>query len=621
MRAAVYVRVSMDAQAREDRLSLPEQIDKCREYVTAQGWTEVATLKETGTGAHLDERSRMSELRAMVASGLVDVVVAWHPDRLSRDPDHRAVLRYEFAKAGARYATVHDHYADGTRMGSAMDYLTGLGSAQELDDLRRRTGAGRRRKMHGDPEHGIAPRPIGSQAPDFGLTWADERKPDGRLRKERLVEDPDTIGWVRWLFGQYDAGISLRGLRSRLEALGVKPPASARTGSTVWSPATLRGVLTNEHYLGIGHANTTMTVKGPTGKKRSVLRPRAEWVRLPEGTFPAVVDEALFSRVQDRIRQNKKECPPGNRTPKVALLRRGVGRCGYCGNNLQVNEGNGNLDYRCDPHNRQRHGCPSHTMSVEKLDAAVSDLVDRLLAQPEMLEQKLLGLREADPTALSLPRIRTRIAELEQDRTRLRRRLREDLSERIRSNYEDVLSDVAEEMERAEVELARLLAERRAWELVQERRQGILDFAAQVRAETGALTWQDRRQQLLRLGVTVKLYRADSPWGRWQLSTQWRPAGQPVTVSHQTVQTAADGFQTVSGYDAATGQRFSSWGVAGPRVDDVEFLRNNDRETACRLAREALTAGWASERARLSEEKSINVFGASSAAAPPGGPW
>ena len=36
---AIYVRVSSEMQAGEDRYSIPEQIDRLRKYCDAQGWT------------------------------------------------------------------------------------------------------------------------------------------------------------------------------------------------------------------------------------------------------------------------------------------------------------------------------------------------------------------------------------------------------------------------------------------------------------------------------------------------------------------------------------------------------------------------------------------------------
>lgn len=530
LRVVAYVRVSTDAQAAEDRLSLPEQVDQCLAHARERGWSVIEVVRESHTGADLDERPEMGRVRSMIARRDADAVLVWHPDRLSRDPDHRAVLRYEFKRTGAQWFAVTGYVSDGSVLGNAMDYVSGTGSAQELERLRARTQPARHRKMTGDPERGIPARPLGSQRVPYGLRWTDERRSDGRLKRERCEADPETVETLRLIFRWYDEGASLRRLDRKLRAVGIVPPDHGRTGSPVWSAPTLRKILTNENYVGIGYARTTDRRKQPDGKRRNEILPREQWVRLPDGTFPQVVDADLWHRVQDRLQQNRRECPPGNRAPEIGLLRRGLGVCGYCGKSLNVVLERGMPRYRCSPNNRTRHGCPAYTMNIGLLDGQVWGLVTHLLQTPEALEAKLFGEPRPDPTAAAIPLAEATLKRLEQERDRTQRRLRATDDDDLALAYEADLKAILAEVRAAEAGRQKLLAEREAWQAGQERRAGVLDYAAQLAAELDGLDWAGRRGVLLRLGSVVRLYRDDRVHGRWDLTTRWRPVNTPAVA-------------------------------------------------------------------------------------------
>ncbi len=522
VRCIIYARVSTDAQSKEDKLSIPDQVDKCVAHARVRDWSVIEVVRESHTGADLDERPQMTRIRRMVAAREADVLLVWHPDRLSRDPDHRAVLRYEFKKTKARWDAVTGHVSDGTIISNAMDYISGVGSAQELERLLSRTRPAREAKVKGDPERNIAPRPLGNQRPDYGLAWGPERKPDGRLDKLRFVEDPERADVVRWMFSAYDEGMSLRKIQAALKARGVRSPR----GAHIWDVSAIRNMLQNRHYLGEGWTHTTRIDRDETGRKVQRKLPREDWVLLPEGTYPQVVESALFGRVQDRIVSNRRECPPGNRNPEVAMLRRGIGVCGNCGHALAVQwSAKGVPMYRCDVSNRDRFDCPWTAMRCGLMDDQVWHLVVNLLQTPEMLEARLFGQPQPDPTASAFPLVQESLQDLEGQRDRIRRRLRATDDDALAADYESDLKVILAAIRAAEARRLGLLAEREAWQAAQERRESILDYAAQLRTEIDGLDWHGRRNVLLRLGATVRLYPKETTGGRWDLTTRWRPSG------------------------------------------------------------------------------------------------
>ena len=110
VRALIYSRVSTDAQER-DGTSLDTQERECREYAQAKGWTVVECIKDTASGSHLD-RPGIERVRQLLRQGVVDVVVAYAVDRLSREQNQTGVLFYEVEQAGARLEFVTEKSED-----------------------------------------------------------------------------------------------------------------------------------------------------------------------------------------------------------------------------------------------------------------------------------------------------------------------------------------------------------------------------------------------------------------------------------------------------------------------------------------------------------------------------
>ena len=110
LRTIVYSGVSTDAQER-DGTSLDTQERASQEYVEANGWTLVESIRDSASGASLD-RPGIERLRMLLRQEAVDVVVAYAVDRLSRNQNHIGVLFDEAEQAGARLQFVTENFED-----------------------------------------------------------------------------------------------------------------------------------------------------------------------------------------------------------------------------------------------------------------------------------------------------------------------------------------------------------------------------------------------------------------------------------------------------------------------------------------------------------------------------
>ena len=110
VRALVYSRVSTDAQER-DGTSLDTQERECVEYAEFQGMLVIERVTDTASGYTLD-RPGIEQARRLLRQGVVDVIVAYALDRLSRNQNHIGVLFDDVEQAGTRLEFVTENFED-----------------------------------------------------------------------------------------------------------------------------------------------------------------------------------------------------------------------------------------------------------------------------------------------------------------------------------------------------------------------------------------------------------------------------------------------------------------------------------------------------------------------------
>src|SRR5262245_1814242 len=84
MRAAIYTRISLDKTGK--RAGVERQRADCEALCKKRGWSVVDQFEDNDRSAYSGRQRREYErLLQVVAAGDVDVVVAWHHDRIWRD--------------------------------------------------------------------------------------------------------------------------------------------------------------------------------------------------------------------------------------------------------------------------------------------------------------------------------------------------------------------------------------------------------------------------------------------------------------------------------------------------------------------------------------------------------
>ncbi len=100
-RPALYLRA---ATADQNAVNLVQQLERLHAYARERGWLVVPEqiYRDEGMSGLSLKRPALNRLRAGVARGDIDVVIATAPDRLARDAAKLSRLLDEFERAGVR---------------------------------------------------------------------------------------------------------------------------------------------------------------------------------------------------------------------------------------------------------------------------------------------------------------------------------------------------------------------------------------------------------------------------------------------------------------------------------------------------------------------------------------
>ena len=301
VKAAIYCRVSTEDQEKEGT-SLQTQLEACLDYCRQKGYAVSHRFSETYSGLTLD-RPKLSELRDLIRTGDIDVIVIYCLDRLSRDPTHGVILTQELEKFNVTLEAVTET-VDSTELGKLISYIRGFASKLEAEKIRERTMRGKLAHL----KNGRLPQGTGIGI--YGYKWD---KATGR----RLIIDHETET-VRKIFSMAINGISTNQIAISLN----KSDARTKSGS-LWYPLTVRRILNNRAYTGKTYFGQTKRVS----KTKVEAQPEENWILLPDIT-PPIITEEIFNQAQEALTNAKQSRPL---KPNSPYLLTGFIRCSKCG--------------------------------------------------------------------------------------------------------------------------------------------------------------------------------------------------------------------------------------------------------------------------------------------------
>ena len=273
LRCAIYTRKSSEEGLEQSFNSLHAQREACEAYVASQageGWTCLPALYDDGgfSGGTM-ARPGLERLMADVERGLIDVVVVYKVDRLTRSLVDFARIVEQFDQRKVSFVSVTQAFNTTSSMGRLT--LNVLLSFAQFE--REVTGERIRDKIALSKQKGM---------------WMGSVPPLGyNVRDHALVVNEAEAGMVRHIFRRYVELGSVHRLRDELEAQEVlskrwASKAGRTLGGRAISTRVLLDMLRNAHY-------------------RGVIVHRDQ--RYP-GRHSAIVDKALFEAAETMLKSH-----------------------------------------------------------------------------------------------------------------------------------------------------------------------------------------------------------------------------------------------------------------------------------------------------------------------------
>jgi site-specific DNA recombinase len=248
LRCAIYTRKSSEEGLQQDFNSLHAQRESCESFIRSQqgeGWRLIKTHYDDGglSGGTMD-RPALQSLLGDIRQKLVDVVVVYKVDRLTRSLADFAKMVEVFDAGGVSFVAVTQQFNTTTSMGRLT--LNVLLSFAQFE--REVTGERIRDKIAASKQKGM---------------WMGGLVPLGyEVRDRQLVINPSEAETVRQIFQRYNELGSVRLLKDELDRGGIRSKIRVaknglQSGGQSFSRGALYTLLGNPIYVGdVRHKGT-----------------------------------------------------------------------------------------------------------------------------------------------------------------------------------------------------------------------------------------------------------------------------------------------------------------------------------------------------------------------------
>lgn len=299
MRAALYIRVSTEDQAKEG-YSIDAQKRKLLSYAESQDWEVSSVLIDDGYSAKDLNRPAMQELLEKVRSEEIDVVLVFKLDRLTRSVRDLYALLDEFARHDVGFRSSQEQFDTTTTMGRALLGMLGIFAQWERETIAERVRVGIEEMVKKGKKPG-------------------GKYPYGYDKQGNLIpEEAEIIRRVRKMYMKEN--LSLFKIAEKLTLEGI-----TRRGYE-WTRNTVALTLENPFYAGIIRLGGKMKNGKYPQRKREL---RVEVIDVP-GDHEAIW---TLEEYQEHLRLLRMRSV-GNHSRKLDYLFSGLLRCGRCGSTM-----------------------------------------------------------------------------------------------------------------------------------------------------------------------------------------------------------------------------------------------------------------------------------------------
>src|SRR2546427_6313221 len=296
--AAIYARVSTTDQA-DKGYSLPTQIEACQRLAQQEGYTvpESHIFVDDYTGTSLN-RPQFTKLRDLVHHRLVQAVIVYDLDRLSRKLAHQLLLSEEFEQAGVTLHIVTMPASDKTPETQLLSNVRGVIAEYERSKILERTMRG----LRGRAQAGYVP---GGTTP-LGYRYVKHPQKGGYYEV-----DAEEAAMVREIFALYTTdGLSLKQIARQLTEKRVltcqdrRKQDERKYGPGIWYESAVARILSKTAYIGTVYWGKHERQTSPNNPDKKTAWRRKDPETWQPIAVPPIIDETIFEIAQARKRRN-----------------------------------------------------------------------------------------------------------------------------------------------------------------------------------------------------------------------------------------------------------------------------------------------------------------------------
>ena len=391
LRVAAYCRVSSDSA---DQLhSYAAQIDFYTKLIGGtEGWQFIDIYADEGiTGTRTDKREEFHRLMRDCRKGKIDKILVKSVARFARNTRDCLTALRELKSLGVSVRFERENIDTETLTSELMVSVSGsLAQEESISISGNQRWSYQRRMKNGEF--------ITCKAP-FGYELM-----DGKHLK--VIESEAEI--VRWMFDSYLSGMSMNDIAEEITKLGIP----TTDGSHTWQYKTVKGILSNERYMGDALLQKKCTTDEFPFKKVPNKGQKAQYY--VENSHPAIVSRNTFERAQE-LRKRQTACDFSGYA-EYPLSKKLI--CGNCGETFKRRQTEkGYVCWTCRRHDRDKQLCGVGRVAESETYSAFQRMLVKLKKHSAILLRpaltQLLDLRDAmgrgNPEMLAL---NTQIAQM-----------------------------------------------------------------------------------------------------------------------------------------------------------------------------------------------------------------
>ncbi|PLR93236.1 recombinase family protein [Bacillus sp. T33-2] len=292
MRAAIYIRVSTEEQAKEG-YSISAQKQKLKAYCLAQDWTVAGFYVDEGLSAKDMNRPELQRVLNDIKDSKIDCVLVYRLDRLTRSVLDLYKMLQTFEKYGCKFKSATEVFETTTALGRMFITIVAAMAQWERENTAERVRFGMTEKARQGK-------------------WAISLPPFGYDRDgDNLKINEKEASIVKEIFNSYLKGVGMNKLALNLNMRGRLTKKGAP-----WQTSTIKYVLSNPVYIGTMRWN---------------YRVNTDQYFEVENAVPAIIQPEIFEQVNKIIETRSTNHP---RAATSEFIFSGVARCARCGSPL-----------------------------------------------------------------------------------------------------------------------------------------------------------------------------------------------------------------------------------------------------------------------------------------------